>query len=81
LGNPTASFDPPQFILHLSIFTYLCEAFIGIEPYFHLFQHFFYLRPYPSANKPAEVGDDELVLQPESEDEYLFYQPSRKGVE
>ena len=27
----------PQSILHLSIFTHLCEAFLGILPHFHLF--------------------------------------------
>ena len=26
-----------------------------------------------SASKPIEVGDDELVLRPESQDKYLFY--------
>ena len=71
----------PQSILHLSISTHLCEAFIGVEPHFHLFQHFFYFRPYPSASKPAEVGGTELVLRPDNQDEYIFYQPSGKGVE
>jgi len=28
-----------QLILHLSIFTHLCEAFLGVLPYFHFFQH------------------------------------------
>jgi hypothetical protein len=32
-----------QSILHLSIFTHLCEAFLVILPHFHFFQHFFYL--------------------------------------
>ena len=27
----------PQSILHLSIFTHFCEAFLGILPHFHLF--------------------------------------------
>ena len=63
----------PQSILHLSIFTHLCEAFLGVETHFHLFQHFFCLRPHPSANKPAEVGGAENILRPEREDEYLFY--------
>ena len=46
----------PQSILHLSIFTYFCEAFLGILPHFHLFQHFFTLVPIPNATKPAVVG-------------------------
>ena len=71
----------PQSILHLSIFTHLCEAFLGVEPQFHLFHCFFFLRPIPSASKPTEVGGDELVLRPENESEYVSYRPSSKGVE
>ena len=37
----------------------------NIKPHFHLFPNFFFLRPIPSASKPAEVGDAELVLCPE----------------
>ena len=70
-----------QSILHLSIFTHLCEAFIGIEPHFYVFQHFFFLLPHPNASKPVEVGGAELDLRPENQDEYLFYQPSGKGIE
>ena len=46
----------PQSILHLSIFTHFCEAFHGILPHFHLFQHFFTLVPVPNAAKPTIVG-------------------------
>jgi hypothetical protein len=67
--------------LHLSIFTHLCEAFIGVLPHFHLFQHFFFLEPIPDASRPAVVSGCELVLHPESQGEYLSYQPSGKGVE
>ena len=52
----------PQFILHLSIFTHFCEAFLDILPHFHLFQHFFIFLPIPNASKPAVVGGCELVL-------------------
>ena len=71
----------PQSILHLSIFTYFCEAFLSILPHFHLSQHFFILVPIPNASKPAVVGGCELVLHPENRDEYLSYQPIGKGVE
>src|SRR6185503_3878299 len=37
----------PQSILHLSIFIHFYEAFLGILPHFHLFQHFFSLVPIP----------------------------------
>jgi hypothetical protein len=59
----------------------LCEAFLGVEPQFHLFHCFFFLRPIPSASKPTEVGGDELVLRLENKSEYLSYRPSSKGVE
>ena len=71
----------PQSILHLSIFTYFCEAFLGILPHFHLFQHFFILVPIPNATKPSVVGGCELVLRPETHDEYLAYDPACKGTE
>ena len=71
----------PQSILHFSIFTYFCEAFLGILPHFHLFQHFLILVPIPNASKPAVVGGCELVLRPETQDEYLSYKPAGKGVE
>jgi hypothetical protein len=71
----------PQSILHLSIFTHFCEAFLGILPHFHLFQHFFILVPIPNATKPAVVGGCELVLRPVTRDEYLSYKPASKGVE
>ena len=46
----------PQSILHLSIFTHFCEAFLGILSHFHLFQHFFTLVPVPNTAKPAVVS-------------------------
>ena len=71
----------PQSIRDFSIFTHLCDAFIGILPHFRFFQHFFYLCPIRNASKPIEVGGAELVLCPKNESEYLFYQPSGKGIE
>src|SRR6185369_12756974 len=70
-----------QSILHLSIFTHFYEAFIGILPHFHLFQHFFFLVPVPNATNPAVVGGCELVLRPETRGEYLTYDPTGKGAE
>ena len=71
----------PQSILHLSIFTHFCEAFLGILPHFHLFQKFFFLVSIPNATNPAIVGGCELVLRPETRNEYLAYDPAGKGVE
>ena len=71
----------PQSILHLSIFTHFCEAFLGILLHFHLFQHFFTLIPIPNAAKPAVIGGCEFVLHLETRDEYLAYNPAGKGNE
>ena len=71
----------PQSILHLSIFTHFCEAFLGILPHFHLFQHFFFLVPIPNATNPAVVGGCELVLRPENRGEYLVYDLAGQGAE
>ena len=70
----------PQSILHLSIFTHFYEAFIGILPHFHLFQHFFILVPVPNAIKSAVVGGCELILRPKTQDEYITYDPAGKGI-
>jgi len=67
--------------LHLSIFTHFCEAFLGILPHFHLFQHFFTLAPIPNATKPAVIGGYELVFRPETRDEYLAYDLAGKEAE
>ena len=71
----------PQSILHLSIFTHFCEAFLGLLPHFHLFQHFFILVPISNATNPAVVGGCELVLRPENQSKYLAYDPVNKGAE
>ena len=71
----------PQSILHLSIFIHFCEAFLGILPHFHLFQHFFFLVPVPNATNPVVVGGCEFVLCPETRSEYLAYDPVNKGAE
>ena len=33
----------PNSILHISAFIYLCEAYLGIKPYFALFRHLFHV--------------------------------------
>jgi len=71
----------PQSILHLSSFTHFCEAFLGILPHFHIFQHFFILVPIANASKPAVVGGCELILCPETRNEYLSCDQSGKGAE
>ena len=34
----------PNSFVHISIFVNLCEAFLGIEPYFELSRHLFHLK-------------------------------------
>jgi len=63
----------PNSILHLSIFTHLCEAFLGIQPHFNLFRHLFLLHPYPGRGKIAKVGRAEISLRPGKERVYLFF--------
>ena len=46
----------PNSILHISIFVYLCEAFLGIESHFDLFQYLFHLKPQNSESKIDVVG-------------------------
>ena len=46
----------PNSILHISIFVHLCEAFLGIEPHFDLFQYFFHLKPHPNDSRIEVVG-------------------------
>ena len=75
----------PQSILHLPIFTHFCEAFLGILPHFHLFQHFFTLVPVPNAAKPTIVGGCVGVYcQACSERKdrvYILYSLSNKVIE
>ena len=71
----------PNSILHIAIFTHLCQAFLGIKSYFKFFHHFFLVRPQPNANKVAEVGSAEVLLCSEKEDKYIFYRPACRGTE
>jgi hypothetical protein len=71
----------PNSILHLAIFSHLCEAFLGVEPHFNLFRHLFYVRSQPRLNKIAEVGGAEVLLRTQRENKYIFYRPACKGTE
>src|SRR5436190_21017183 len=41
----------PNSILHISTFIHLCEAFLGVQPYFALFRHIFILKPFQEGGK------------------------------
>jgi hypothetical protein len=45
----------PSRILHITIFVTLCEAYMGIEPHFDLWNHFFCVRLLPSSGTEAVV--------------------------
>uniref|UniRef100_J3M5L1 Transposase (putative) gypsy type domain-containing protein n=1 Tax=Oryza brachyantha TaxID=4533 RepID=J3M5L1_ORYBR len=46
----------PNSILHISIFVYIRETFLGIPPHFNLFCHLFRVKPQPNRTKPSAVG-------------------------
>ena len=58
----------PNFVLQLSIFIHLCEAFLGIDPHFNLFRHFFLVRKYGG---DKVVGGATLVLREKLADSYI----------
>lgn len=59
----------PNSILHIAIFIHLCEAFLGVRPYFSLFRHLIVLRPLPSIKDQDVIGGAGLQLR--NKDIYL----------
>jgi hypothetical protein len=45
----------PSGILHISAFITLCEAYMGIEPHCHLWNHFFHTRLLPGSGMEAAI--------------------------
>ena len=60
-------------IIHLSIFTHLCEAFLGIEPHWDLFRYFFHVKPHPVWDNCNVVGGAGIQLRQKTRKEYLEY--------
>ena len=71
----------PKSILHISIFVHLCEAFLGIEPHFDLFQYFFHLKPHPNESKIDVVGAAGLQFRQGKKPEYISYDLSDKVID
>jgi len=71
----------PNFILHISIFVHLCEAFLGIEPHFDLFQYFFYLKLHPNNSKVDVVGGAGLQFRQGKKPKYIPYELSDKVID
>jgi len=53
----------PNSILFITTFIHLCEAFMGIEPYFDLFRYLFYLRKKGAHGRSKIVGGVYLNLR------------------
>ena len=71
----------PNSILHISIFVHLCEAYIGIEPHFNLFQHLFHLKPQPNATTIDVVGGAGLQLCQGVGLKYIRYKLTSKVID
>ena len=71
----------PNSILNISIFVHLCEAFLGIEPHFDLFQYFFHLKPQPSDSKIDVVGGAGLQFRQGKKPQYIPDELSDKVID
>ena len=61
---------PPNSIQHISVFIYLCECWLRIEPHFALFQYFFCLRRRGSRGSKI-AGGAYLCLRDGKASEYI----------
>ena len=71
----------PNSTLHISIFVHLCEAFLGIEPHFDLFQYFFHLKLHPNDSKVHVVGVAGLLFWQGKKTKYIPYELSDKVID
>ena len=81
IGGVQAHHLTPNSILHISIFVHLCEAFLGIEPYFDLFQYFFHLKSHPNDSKVDVVGGAGLQFHQVKQPKYILYDLSDKVID
>jgi len=63
----------PIGVLHISIFVYLCETFLGICPSINLLMYFFWVKCQPSDMTVHAVGGAGIQLRIETKKEYLEY--------
>ena len=71
----------PNSILHISIFIHLCEAFLGIEPHFDLFQYFFHLKPHPNDSNVDVVEGARLQIRQGKKTKYIPYELSDNVID
>ena len=65
----------------MSVFVHLCEAFLGIEPYFNLFHHLFHLKPQPNSASLDVVGRAGIQLRQRMDRVYIPYKLSQKVID
>ena len=70
---------PLNSFVHMSVFVYLCEAFLEIEPHFDLFRHLFHLKPQPSSARLDVVGGVGIQLRQRMNRVYIPYKLSQKS--
>jgi hypothetical protein len=61
----------PNFILQVSIFVHLCEAFLGILPHFGLQKYLYHFRPGMAGGQHQLVGGASLEMRSGRKTEYL----------
>lgn len=61
----------PNSMLHVTTFITLYECFLGIEPHFAVWKHFFSVKPQPSRGSPVVVGGTGFLLRVCTAREYL----------
>jgi hypothetical protein len=61
----------PNYILQISIFVHLCEAYLGILPYFGLWKYLYHCRPGMAGGQHQLVGGASLEMRRGRKTEYL----------
>ena len=80
-GGVHVHYLTPNSMLHISFFVHLCEAFLGIEPHFDLFQYFFHLKLHPNDSKVDIVGGAGLQFRQGRQPQYIPYDLSDKVID
>jgi hypothetical protein len=62
----------PNYILHITCFITLCEAFLGIDPHWVLWKYLFLLRHNASKNEVHDLGGAIIFVRPKSQ--YLKFE-------
>jgi hypothetical protein len=73
----------PSGILHIVAFVTLCEAYMGIQPHFNLWNYFFHVRLWPDLDAEAAVWGytDINVCIGQGVDPYFYLSVSNQPVE